>query len=179
MRHVAAVLALLAVAGCGGDDDEARSPAQMTLESSAFRDGGPLPVRFTCDGKGTSPPLSWSDVPDEARDLALVVEDRDVPVGAFAHWTVWKLPFEPDGRGRILEGNVAPEMDQGLNDLGGRGWAPACPPDGDGPHRYVFTLHALDELLDLPKGAPAAAVRAGVTATSIGQARLNVTYDRR
>ena len=152
----------------------------MSLESQAFRDGGRLPTRFTCDGKGVSPPVRWSDVPDEARDLVLVVDDPDTPVGEFTHWTVWNLPFEPVyGRGKILEGNVAAGMEEGRNDLGTRGWAPACPPDGDGPHRYIFTLHALDEVLDLPDGAPPAAVRAGVTATSIGQARLSATYDRR
>ena len=179
MRRVASALALLAIGGCGGEDDEGQSPAKIKLESPAFRDGGPLPTRFTCDGEGASPPFSWRDVPGEARDLVLVVEDRDVPVGAFTHWTVWKLPFEPDGRGRILEGNVAPEMDQGRNDLGSRGWIPACPPDGDGPHRYVFTLHALDEVLDLPDGAPPGAVRSAIAATGIADARLGATYHRR
>ena len=180
MRLALTALALLAVAGCGGgSDDEAQRPAQMHLESQAFRDGGRLPTRFTCDGKGVSPPVRWRDVPDEARDLVLVVEDPDTPVGEFTHWTVWKLPVEPVyGRGRILEGNVAAEMEEGRNDAGQRGWAPACPPEQDGPHRYVFTLHAVDQPLELAEGAPATAVRSAIAATGIAEARLGATYDR-
>jgi Raf kinase inhibitor-like YbhB/YbcL family protein len=181
MRRAAAALALLALAGCGGDDSDRSPPrpalTQLTLESPAFAEGGRLPKRFTCDGRGASPPLRWSGVPDGTQDLALLVEDPDVPVSAFLHWAMWKLPFEPDGGGRVLEDNVAPEVDQGLSDAGARGWEPACPPDGR--HRYVFRLFALERGLDLPKGAPGANVRAAIAATGVlEEARLEVTYGR-
>jgi Raf kinase inhibitor-like YbhB/YbcL family protein len=180
MRRAAAAVALLALAGCGGDDGDPgpAPPAGLTLESPAFRDGGALPGRFACDGAGKSPPLRWSGVPDDAQDLALVVDDRDVPVGAFTHWTAWRLPFEPDGSGRVLEGNVPPEMAQGQNDAGSRGWAPVCPPDGDGAHTYVFTLYALDRPAELHPGASPAQVRAALTASALAQGRLEATYDR-
>jgi Raf kinase inhibitor-like YbhB/YbcL family protein len=178
MRRAAAGLVLLAVAGCGGGSDEAPAEEAMTLASAAFEDGGTLPKRFTCDGPGVSPPLRWSGVPGDAQDLVLVVEDRDVPVGAFVHWTVWKLPFQPDGAGRVLEDGVAPEMNQGRNDLGDRGWGPPCPPKGDAPHHYEFTLHALSQVAEVPPGAPVGGLRAAIAATGLAEARLDATYGR-
>jgi Raf kinase inhibitor-like YbhB/YbcL family protein len=187
MRRAATAALVVALAGCGGggDSDESAAPPppassqKIHLTSPAFRNGDELPEQFTCDGDGISPPLRWSGVPDKARDLALLVEDPDVPVGAFTHWTLWKLPFQPDGSGRVLEGNVAPGMQQGQNDSGDVGWGPACPPEGDGPHHYVFTLHALTRPLDLTDGATATEVRAALTATgSIASGRLEATYDR-
>ena len=178
MRRAAAAVALLALAGCGDGDERPAPGAPLTLESPAFRDGGTLPKRFTCDGAGKSPPLRWSGVPDEARDLALVVDDRDVPVGAFTHWTAWKLPFEPDGSGRVPEAHVPPEMVQGSGDAGDRGWSPACPPEGDGAHTYVFTLYALDRPAELSAGASPLQVRTAVTASAVAEERLEVTYDR-
>lgn len=179
MRRAAVALTLIALAGCGGDDASDPSPTgAITLESPAFGNNGKLPARFTCDGEGISPPLSWSGVPDRAQDLLLVVHDRDVPVGAFTHWTVWKLPFEPDGSGRVLEDNVPPEMVQGTNDTGDTGWAPACPPKPDGAHDYVFTLYALDRTAELREGASPNEVRAAISASAFAEGRLDATYDR-
>ena len=184
MRRAATALALVALAGCGGGDDSEDAepgsavPKEIRVESPAFTDGGELPGRFTCDGAGASPPLRWSGVPDDAQDLVLVADDPDVTQGAFTHWTVWKLPFQPDGSGRLLEDDVAPEMEEGQNDFGDRGWGAACPPEGDGPHRYVFTLYALDRAAELSEGAPAALVRAAVTASAVAKGRLSATYDR-
>jgi Raf kinase inhibitor-like YbhB/YbcL family protein len=181
MRRGAALLAVAALAGCGGGSDDGDSSAPrhpMVVGSHAFFDGRALPKRFTCDGRGVSPPLSWRDVPEKARDLMLIVEDMDVPVGAFTHWTVCRLPFGPLGAGRLLENNVPPEVDEGINDAGDRGWAPACPPKGDGPHHYVFTLYALDERAQLTEGAPASQARAAAAASMLAQARVSATYDR-
>jgi Raf kinase inhibitor-like YbhB/YbcL family protein len=183
MRLVPAAFLLVAIAGCGGDSDDdittiPIAPEGVRLESSAFEDGGELPIRFTCDGEGISPPLRWSDVPARARDLALLVEDPDAPGGTFIHWAIWKLPFAEGGRGRVLEGNVAPEMDQGENDFGERGWGPPCPPEGDSPHRYVFTLYALDRLIARGKGAPADDVRDAIAADAFAADQLEVTYGR-
>lgn len=183
MRLAAAALVLVAIAGCGGDDDSDEvttpdAPERIRLESPVFKDGGELPVRFTCDDEGVSPPLRWSDVPSGARDLALLVEDPDASDGPFVHWTVWKLPFAEGGQGRVLEDNVAPEMDEGRNGSGETGWGPACPPEGDEPHRYVFTIYALDRLVDLSDGASADDVRAAIAGSAIAEGRLEATYGR-
>jgi Raf kinase inhibitor-like YbhB/YbcL family protein len=185
MRLAAAALLMVAMAGCGGDDDSDETTATtppvaeaIRLESPAFQDGAELPTRFTCDGEGVSPPLRWSEVPPRARDLALVVDDPDAPGDGFLHWAVWKLPFEPSGEGRVLEDNVAPEMDQAENDAGDPGWAPACPPEGDESHRYVFTLYALDRVIDLGDGASADEVREAIAADAVAEGRLEATYAR-
>jgi len=180
VRYAVAALAVLAVAGCGGgsDDGGSRVPEEFHLESSSFRDGGALPSRFTCDGRGLSPPLRWKGVPTKARDLALIVEDRDVPVGAFTHWTIWRLPFGPVGTGRIFETDVPNGAVEGRNDSGDTGWAPACPPKADGPHHYFFTIYALERPAELVPNASATQVRAAVTTSSLAEASISATYDR-
>ncbi|HZU24765.1 MAG TPA: YbhB/YbcL family Raf kinase inhibitor-like protein, partial [Bryobacteraceae bacterium] len=63
----------------------------MDLKSSAFTDGGNIPVKYTCDGDGISPPLAWSGVPPGTQALALIVDDPDAPSGVFAHWVVFGI----------------------------------------------------------------------------------------
>jgi hypothetical protein len=128
------------------------------LESTAFKDGGTIPKVHTCEGKGTSPPLAWTGVPEAARSLALIVEDPDAPGGTFTHWVLFDIP--PDIKG--LREGIPPEGEvglapagaaarQGKNDFGKLGYGGPCPPRGT--HRYVFLLHALDIRPDLKPGA--------------------------
>src|SRR6187551_2859894 len=99
-RTPAAALALsaaLALAGCGGEKRAqpptatTTAPKTIRLSSPAFADGAKLPERYTCDGEGAAPPLRWSGVPKDARELALIVEDRDARRGVFFHWVVLAL----------------------------------------------------------------------------------------
>ena len=120
----------------------------MQLTSSAFEPGGPIPARYTCEGEDVSPALAWSDAPGEARELALVVDHPDAPVRTFTHWLAWGIAPAAPGLG---EGEQAAR--EGRNDFGAPGYRGPCPPVGHGPHRYVFTLHALAEELDLAPGA--------------------------
>lgn len=117
----------LAASGCGsGETDVAGDPSKLTiaLRSSAFDEGAMIPAEFTCDGAGGSPPLEWSGVPQAARELALIVEDPDAPMGTFSHWVVIHLP--PDAKGLkagvptrpvvpiasvVLAGGVVPKTD--------------------------------------------------------------------
>jgi Phosphatidylethanolamine-binding protein len=79
--------------------------AALALESSAFEHAQPVPSRYTCDGDDVSPPLRWANLPEEARSLALLVDDPDAPRGVFTHWLAWGL--DP-GRGGLGEGEAAP-----------------------------------------------------------------------
>jgi Raf kinase inhibitor-like YbhB/YbcL family protein len=140
LRVTAVVLALVGAAtSCGGDGGDApppdRSPATLRVTSPAFADGAPIPVRFTCSGAGTAPPLRWSGVPRAARALALSVEDPDAPGGTYVHWVVVDLPA---GDGGVAGADALPP---GAREL--QSWRPPCPPEGDDPHRYVFTVSAL------------------------------------
>jgi Raf kinase inhibitor-like YbhB/YbcL family protein len=124
-------------------------PKMMTiqLQSSAFKDGGPIPKLYTCDGKDVSPPLSWTGVPEAAKSLALICDDPDAPRGTWTHWMTFNIP--PDTR-ELPEG-VPPEprwgaATQGKNDFGKPGYGGPCPPRGT--HHYIFRLYALDTTLD-------------------------------
>jgi Raf kinase inhibitor-like YbhB/YbcL family protein len=113
----------------------------MELTSPAFSEGDTLDVRFTCDGENLSPPLAWSDVPEGASELRLSVTDPDAPSGNFTHWLVTGIdPSAPGvGQGAVPEGGT--EERNGFDDAAYGG---PCPPKGT-PHRYVFTIEALDD----------------------------------
>lgn len=125
----------------------------LHLSSSAFSDGQPIPVEYTCDGKNISPPLHWEGVPEGTRSLALVCCDPDAPAGTWHHWAVYNLPPTLTN----LPANFSVQADikgvvQGVNDFGDVGYGGPCPPSGHGLHHYRFHLLALNisdlQLLD-------------------------------
>ena len=120
----------------------------MRIESPSFRNGGQIPVRYTCDGQNINPSLQFSDVPEGCRSLVLIMDDIDVPRsnrpdGIWNHWLLWNIP--PDTR-EIAEGTI-PRGVQGHTTGGELEYQGPCPPNGE--HRYVFKLFALDTTLDL------------------------------
>ena len=112
--------------------------AGFQLVSPAVPNGGAVPVRYTCDGRGLSPPLRWTAPPAGTRSLTLLVRDPDAPGGVFVHWRATRIPPRP---GSIRAG--AHFAHEGANSAGTRGWTPPCPPPGPA-HRYVFVLTALN-----------------------------------
>ena len=111
--------------------------AALVLTSPAFANGAAIPVRYTCDGAGVSPPLRWTAPPRGTRSFALMVVDPDAPGGRFVHWTASAIPASARA---LAAGGHAPR--EGRNSAGGTGWTPPCPPAGPA-HRYVFTLTAV------------------------------------
>jgi hypothetical protein len=109
----------------------------MELTSTAFKNGGSIPDKYTCQGEGISPPLSWSNLPTGTKTLALSLIDPDAPSGDFVHWLIYNIKPEQDG---IKEAG-SPVGVELKNDGGGIGYYPPCPPSGQ--HRYVFKLYAL------------------------------------
>lgn len=133
LRLGVVVLLLAAASGCGDEDTvPPTAPEKLTIKSPAFKDGETIPTRFTCDGEGPPPPLEWSGVPDDAKELVLLVEDPDAPGGVYVHW-------------------VFPHLDPKSTSLpaGGEGWRPPCPPDGEKAHHYRFNLYATKKATDL------------------------------
>jgi len=132
---------------------EARSNA-LGLTSSAFADGGTIPTRYTMDGENLSPPLRWSDPPDETQSFALLCEDLDASAGALVHWLAWNI----DPRQRSLPEGYPDDADdrvlrQGQNEFGATGYRGPSQASG-AHHRYVFHLYALDTRLpELSLGA--------------------------
>ncbi len=119
----------------------------ITLQAADFTDHGAMPLRHTADGDGTSPALHWSNVPDGASALVLVVEDADSPTPQpLVHAIVVGLP---GAEGGLEEGAMNDELSLpppgrlGRNSFLKAGWLPPDPPPGHGQHRYVFQLFAL------------------------------------
>jgi Raf kinase inhibitor-like YbhB/YbcL family protein len=145
----------------------------MELTSTAFAGGQPIPQRHSCEGEDLSPPLSWTDVPEGATSLALIVDDPDAPGGTFTHWLGWGL--DP-AAGRLGEGEAAPV--EGRNDFGATGYRGPCPPPGHGPHRYFFRLHALADELELEPGAGRADLEQALAGRSVSVTELMGMYER-
>lgn len=113
--------------------------------TSTFSNGEKIPHKFTCDGDDVSPELVISNVPKEAKSLALVVDDPDAPLGNFNHWLLYNIPV---GTTKISSKNIPPGAHQGVTDFGKASYGGPCPPYGT--HRYFFRLFAVDKVLDLP-----------------------------
>lgn len=141
----------------------------LELTSSAFRTGAAIPRRHTADGADVSPPLRWTGAPRGTRSFVLRVEDPDAPGGDWLHWLVWNLPSELRG---LPEAVGATPYPQAVNGFGRVGWGGPKPPRGEGAHRYVFLLRAVDTLIDPPAGASAEAVEAALHGHVLGQATL-------
>ena len=147
--------------------------ARMKITSSAFQEGSNIPLKFTCDGSDTSPPLQITGVPSEAKSLVLIADDPDAPGGLFTHWLVWNVPPQTNA---IAEGS-APKGVKGTNDFGKSGYGGPCPPSGT--HRYLFKVFALDRELDLRAGAKRNQVDAAMKDHVIAQGELVGRYARK
>jgi Raf kinase inhibitor-like YbhB/YbcL family protein len=147
--------------------------SEFALESSAFQHAQPIPRRHTCEGEDVSPPLRWTNVPDGTRALALVVDDPDAPGGVFTHWVAWGL--DP-AAAELGEGESAPS--EGRNDFGTAGYRGPCPPPGHGPHRYHFSLYALDAEPGLRAGARKTDLQQAIEGHVLTTAELVGTYER-
>src|SRR5919197_318841 len=112
----------------------ASAAAAFRLTSPAFRSGGAIPKRFSCDGADVSPPLRWTAPPRRTRSLALVFEDTST-APPFMHWLAWGVA--PRVRGLIAAARLTLE---GRNDFGRTGYGGPCPPSGT-KHPYVFPVY--------------------------------------
>jgi Raf kinase inhibitor-like YbhB/YbcL family protein len=115
----------------------------LKLFSPAFEDGGHIPVRHTCDGINTSPPLAWKEMPPGCKSLALVCKNQNATSGPRIHWILYNLPATTS---EVPE-NVPPEEKlsngarHGLNDFREYGY---CGPWRSNPtQKYAFSLYAL------------------------------------
>jgi Raf kinase inhibitor-like YbhB/YbcL family protein len=177
---LAALAATVVLAACGDakvDKPPPVVPETIKVTSPAFKEGGTIPVRYTCDGElgGVSPPLGWSNKPKDVKNQALIVTDPDAPSGTFVHWTVWGMMARTNG----LEADIPPlGLPQGKNSAGTSKYAPPCPPKGDSPHRYEFAVYALKEAVGLKPGAPEDAVVEKIKRIAIARGVLTGKYSR-
>lgn len=138
---------------------------------------------FGCDGRNISPELHWSNSPKGTKSFAVTVYDSDAPTGSgWWHWIVFNIPSSvtslPADFGNTLKPSKISAL-QSVTDYGKAGFGGACPPKGDKPHRYFFTVHALD-IADLGIDPKSSAALAGymINAHSLGKATLVSYYGR-
>jgi len=153
------------------------------LQSPAFSEGTPIPRRHTGDGEDLSPPLSWSEVPPAAQQLALIADDPDAPTKEpWVHWVIYHLPatrYElAEGIAPVIHAQVAPGVLQGKNSWNSVGYRGPAPPKGHGTHRYYFKLYALDTALRLPEGLDKTGLLKKMEGHIVSQAVLMGTYQR-
>jgi len=151
----------------------------MTLSSPAFNEGEGIPPKYTCQGEDISPRLNWDGAPEGTQSLALVMDDPDAPGSVFTHWVIFNLPTGTPGLAEAVP--ALPQRPdgalQGKNDFGRTGYGGPCPPPGR-PHRYRFTLYALNKTLDLEAGASKEQVLNAAGGHTLAQCRLTGTYQR-
>ena len=161
----------------------------FTISSPDIPAGGTIDKRFEfegfgCSGANKSPALKWSGAPAGAKSFALTVYDPDAPTGSgWWHWFIVNIPasvteLKADagavGGGSLPKGASHVRIDYGVAGFGG-----VCPPEGDPPHRYIFTVHALGvEKLDTPADATAALAGFMVNGNSLAKASFEARYGR-
>jgi len=151
----------------------------LTVSSPAFNEGGKIPPKYTCQGQDMSPQLAWSNPPAGTASFALIVDDPDAPGGTFTHWLLFNVPADSRGLPEAVptEPRLSGGARQGKNDSGVTSYSGPCPPPGK-PHRYQFTLYALDRALDLPGGASKKQLLSAMQTHILAQGRLTGTYQR-
>ena len=151
----------------------------MEIKSTAFKNNEFIPARYTCQGQDASPKIIWDGVPENAVSLALIMDDPDAPGKTFSHWVIFNIPVK---KGSLPEAvSVMPELPdgtrQGINDFGRFGYGGPCPPPGK-PHHYNFSLHALDNRIELPVGTTRSNILDAIKGHIVAQAQLTGIYQR-
>lgn len=150
----------------------------MQLHSEAISDGSTIELTYCepqCGGSNVSPDLTWSGAPEGTKSYAVTCFDPDAPTGS--GWWHW-IAFDIATAQTSLSAGQGPDapMRQWRNDYGYVGYGGPCPPPGP-PHRYVFTVHALDvEKLDVPDEATSAACRFTLLSHAIDSASFTATF---
>src|SRR5690242_12885153 len=184
MRSITAVVAVLALsapvlAGQGFRVTSTDVEQGKTLKSAQVFNG------MGCTGANTSPALAWTGAPAGTKSYAVTLYDPDAPTGSgWWHWVVYNIPATatelPEGAGAVDgKGQLPAGAAQGKTDFGSAGFGGACPPPGDKPHRYIFTVYALKtDKIDVPADASAALVGFMIHANQLGKASFEAKYGR-
>jgi len=121
----------------------------LLMQTSAFPDGGIVPLRYTGAGDNVQPAFTFSNAPESTVSYALILHDLDVAIGGnpgdILHWMAWNIPASAGGipEGRLPDGSMQTE----------RGYRGPGAPAGPRYHHYVFELYALNATLSVPANA--------------------------
>ena len=164
------------------EDETLHAPDSIVVTSEAFAPDTPIPVRYTADGEGLSPPLAWRDLPPAAAEVVLIMEGADSPTPIpVLHLIAWGLPA---GQASLPEGALPSRRHPGRihtvgkNSLRKSEYLPPDPPTGHGHHRYVFQLFAVDHALDLRRDTDKDAILRALRGHVLARGRLVGLYER-
>ncbi|MGH8231142.1 MAG: YbhB/YbcL family Raf kinase inhibitor-like protein [Steroidobacteraceae bacterium] len=166
----------------------AAGPSAFRLQSAAVAPNSTLSSAqvysgFGCSGGNISPALKWTGAPRDTKSFAVTLYDPDAPSGSgWWHWVVYNIPPDvtelPEGAGGP-GGKLPPGAIQGHTDFGTSGFGGACPPVGDKPHRYIFSVYALKiDKISAPEDASAAMIGFMIHANTLAKATLTARYGR-
>jgi Raf kinase inhibitor-like YbhB/YbcL family protein len=144
----------------------------FTVTSPAFADGQQVPTSFTCDGNDTPPPIVVQNAPNGTKSFAVIMDDPDAPRGTFNHWLAYNIPAD----GHALRTTAGKAL---ANGFGGHGYGGPCPPRGHGPHRYYFTVYAVDTPALEVSGHSRTDLETALTRHTLAKAQLMGRYERR
>ena len=161
----------------------------FSLSSPEIKAGGTIAKSFEfdgfgCSGDNKSPALKWSGAPAGTKSYAVTVYDPDAPTGSgWWHWIVIDIPAGTSalaaGAGAVDGKALPPGATQMRIDYGVHGWGGVCPPPGDKPHHYRFTVYALKvDKLDVPPDATAALTGYMINGNALAKASFTATYGR-
>ena len=171
VRVAGAVALLVGLAACAAAEVSPMA-GPMTVTSTAFTEGSPIPARHTCDGEDLSPPLAWSGAPDETAAYAIIVDDPDAR--GFIHWLATDIGASRNNLDEAASGDAAGT--EGRNDFGETVYRGPCPPSGT--HRYRFEVFALSAPVGLVTGYSADELRSAIADVTLASGVLTGTYAR-
>lgn len=165
------------------------SAAGFQLRSADIKAGSVIDKKFEfngfgCSGENKSPALVWSGAPAGTKSFAVTVYDPDAPTGSgWWHWSVINLPADVTSLNADAGAAGGAGLPKGASqvriDYGVAAWGGMCPPPGDKPHRYIFTVHALKtEKIEIPADATAALAGYMINANALAKASFTGTYGR-
>jgi Raf kinase inhibitor-like YbhB/YbcL family protein len=181
VRITMVIAICLAAAVAHADGLKLTSP---TIKPGAFLTTVQEYEGFGCAGENQSPVLKWTAGPAGTKSYALTVYDPDAPTGSgWWHWIVYNIPADVttlaagagDAAGKMLPAGAV----QGRNDFGAHAFGGACPPKGDKPHRYIFTVFALKiEKIEVAPDASAALIGYMIHANALAEDSFTAKFGR-
>ncbi|HEY4101486.1 MAG TPA: YbhB/YbcL family Raf kinase inhibitor-like protein [Gemmatimonadales bacterium] len=188
-RRIATPIAAFTLLAGGITPAQAQNPGAFVVTSTDVHTRDPIGSAqvfsgMGCTGSNISPALQWHGAPAKTRSFAVTVYDPDAPTGSgWWHWVVYNIPATakglPTGAGDPAKHLLPAGASQGNTDFGTAGYGGPCPPAGDKPHHYIFTVYALDvPSLEIPAGSTAAFVGFNLHGHTIAKASMTAMFGR-
>ena len=160
--------------------ETAKAKATIQVSSPAFQNMQPLADKYSAYFDDISPAISWSNVPQNAKSIVVMVEDPDASLKPVTHWIIANIaPTETGLPENVMKTEMINSAMQGANQNGKIGYYGPMPPPMDKPHNYHFQVFALDTMLKLPSGYNRQALLDAMKNHVVGKGEIVGTYQRR